>query len=139
MLEILPAPDHVGAYKLSGTLIEEDFDQVVADLERRLSRHDKISVLADITGLHDVTVRTGIKDLRYSFGKIFEWNRFPKEAVITDKAWIKTLVQLVGPLVPFVSVRTFDPGEMEAALAWAADIPTTPKVNAATETDSATP
>jgi hypothetical protein len=33
MLEILPAPDRVAAYHLSGTLSEADYDRVIADFE----------------------------------------------------------------------------------------------------------
>jgi len=121
MFEMLSAPDRIGAYKLSGTLTEEDFDRVVADIEARLKRHQKIGLVIDLSGFHDITLRAGLKDLRYSFGKLFDWNRFPREAIITDKHWLKTMVKLVGPLVPFVEVRTFKPSEDEIALAWVAE------------------
>jgi hypothetical protein len=118
MLEILTGPDQIGAYKLSGTLTEEDLDRVVADIEERLGRHKKIGIVADLTGFHDITLRAGLKDLRYSFGKILDWNRFPREAIITDKHWLKTLAKLASPLVPFVELRAFEPGELAAAFAW---------------------
>jgi hypothetical protein len=122
MLEILDAPDHVAAFALSGTLTEEDLDKVIADIESRLERHDRIGILADMTGFRDVTVRAGLKDLRYSFGRLRDLKRFPREAVITDRHWLATLVRAADPIIPFVSVRTFGPDEREAALAWAADI-----------------
>jgi hypothetical protein len=121
MLEILSGPDPIGAYKLTGTLTEEDFDRVAADLEARLARHKKVGLVVDLTGFHDITLRAGIKDLRYGFGKILEWNRFPREAVITNRHWLKTLVSLAGPLVPFVTLRTFEPGEETAAFSWVAE------------------
>ncbi len=121
LLEILPAPDHVAAYRLSGTLDEEDYERIIADLEDRLKRHDKIGVLADLTGFHDMTFRAGIRDLRYSFSKLFQLHRFPREAVITDKSWIASLAQTVSPLIPFVEIRTFTPQEHQAALDWVAD------------------
>jgi len=122
MLEILDSPDHVGAYRLSGTLGEEDYDRVIADVEARLDRHEKIGIFVDLTGFHDLTIRAGLKDLRYSFGKIFDWNRFPKEAIVTDKQWLKTVAKFADFLIPFVELRSFDPDETEAALAWAADL-----------------
>ncbi|MFT3967229.1 MAG: STAS/SEC14 domain-containing protein [Sphingobium sp.] len=121
MIEILPAADHVAAFKLSGTLIEEDLDVVIADVEARLKRHDKVGIVADLTAFHDMGLRAGLKDLRYSFGKLLEWNRFPREAVITDKQWIRTLVGLAGPFIPFVAVKVFAPDESDAAFAWAGD------------------
>lgn len=121
MLEILPSPDHVAAYSLSGTLTEEDYDRVIADLEEKLGRHRRIGILVDLTGFHDITLRAGAKDLRYSFSKLFQLHRFPREAVITDKSWIATLAQTVGPLVPFMEICTFAPGERVEALVWAGD------------------
>jgi hypothetical protein len=122
MLEMLTAPDHVGAYKLRGTLSEGDLDRVIADIDARLARHGRIGLLVDLTGFEDLTLRAGLKDLRYSFGKVLEWRRFPREAIVTDKQWVKTLVKIVDPLVPFIELRTFDPGEADAALAWASEI-----------------
>jgi hypothetical protein len=130
MLEMLTAPDEIVAFKLSGTLTEEDFDRVVADIEARLGRHKKIGLMVDLTGFHDITLRAGLKDLRYGFGKIFEWNRFPREAIITDKQWLKTLARLASPLVPFVEVRAFVPGEEAEALAWVAEAVVKEKLSA---------
>ena len=121
MLEILGGPDQIGAYKLSGTLTEEDFDRIVVDLEAKLARHRKVGIVVDLTALRDMTVRAFLKDLRYGFGKLFEWNRFPREAVITSRPRLKALVSLAGPFVPFVQIRTFEPGEETLAFAWVAE------------------
>jgi len=122
MLEILDAPDHVGAYRLSGTLTEEDYEKVIADLEARLGRYERIGIVADLSGFHDVTVRAGLMDLRYSFSKLFDLKRFPREALITDKQWLASMAQMMNPIVPFVEIRAFKSGEQQEALAWAADI-----------------
>lgn len=122
MIEILPAPDHVAAFRLSGTVTEPDFDRLIADIEARLQRHEKLGILADLTGFEDMTVMAGLKDARYGFGKIFEWKRFPREAVVTDRGWIETLVAMANPLIPFVEVKSFKPAEFDAALAWAGEI-----------------
>lgn len=121
MIEILPAPSHVLSLRLSGTVTREDLERVIADLEGRLRRHDRIGVVADLTGFQDMGLRAGLKDLSYSFGMIREWSRFPREAVITDKQWVRTILGLVEPLIPFVTVRVFAPEEQAAALAWAGD------------------
>lgn len=122
MIEFLAAPDHVGAYRLSGTLADDDLDRLIADLEARLERHERVGVLADVTGFHDVTIRAGMKDLRYSFGKLLDLRRFPREAVVTDKQWLANLANLAGPFVPFMAIRSFAPAERDAALTWVADI-----------------
>ena len=123
MLEVLPAPDHVAAFHISGTLTAEDLGRAVSEIESRLGRHARIGVFVDMLGFEDMTAEALAKDLRYSFGKIREWHRFPREAVVTDKQWIRTLIQVVNPLVPQVEARSFAPAEREAALTWVSDIP----------------
>lgn len=122
MFEILPAPDHVAAYRLSGTLTADDYDGMIADIEARLTRHEKIGVLADLSAFHDITFRATAKDLRYSLSKLLELRRFPREALISDKSWIATLATIVSPLVPYVEIRAFKPDEFDAALSWVSDI-----------------
>jgi hypothetical protein len=122
MLEILPAPDHVAAYRLSGTLTEADLDRVIADLEGRLARHEKLGLLADLTDFKDMTFRAGLIDARYSLSKLRQLKRFPREAVVTDKGWIETLVAVTNPIIPAIEVRCFKPAEFEAGLAWASEI-----------------
>ncbi|GAU81650.1 STAS/SEC14 domain-containing protein [Bosea sp. BIWAKO-01] len=122
MFEILAAPDHVAAYRLSGTLTVEDYDSLIADIEARLTRHEKIGVLVDLTGFHDITLGAGARDLRYGFSKLAELRRFPREALISDKGWIETLVAIANPVIPFVEIRCFKPIEYEAALAWVSEI-----------------
>lgn len=127
MLEILPAADHVAAFRISGTLTEPDFDRLAAEIEARLERHDKLGIFADLTGFEDMTFRAGLKDARYGFGKLAQLRRFPREAVVTDKGWIETLVAIANPLLPFVEVRSFKPAEFDVALAWASEVESGPK------------
>ena len=122
MLTILPAPDHVAAYRLSQTLTGDDLDAIMADIEARLARHEKLGILADMTDFTDMTLAAAWKDARYSLGKLWELRRFPREAVITDRGWLSAFVDLLNPAIPFVTVRAFKPEDYETALAWAADI-----------------
>lgn len=122
MLDLLPAPDHLAAYRLAGTLTGDDLDRIIADIEGRLERHERIGIFADLTEFDDWTWEAGLKDLRYGLGKAWQLRRFPREAVVTDKGWIRNLVRLANPLVPFVEIRVFAPEERSEALAWAADI-----------------
>ncbi len=122
MLDILDAPDHVAAYRISGKLTADDFDRVVEHLEAKLARHERVGVVVDMTGFHDLTLEAAGKDLRYGFSKIAQLKRFPRKALITDKQWVRAVVGAAGAIVPFVEVRTFESEESAAAIAWAADI-----------------
>jgi hypothetical protein len=122
MIEFLPAPDHVFAVKLVGTLTPEDVDKSVREIEAKLQKHERLGVFADLTEFHDVTAEALIKDFKYSFGKFGEWKRFPREAIVTDKKWIRALYTLLDPLLPQIEIRGFEPAERDQALAWASEI-----------------
>lgn len=122
MIDLLPAPDQVLAVKMSGTLTADDYDLVLAEMEAKLLRHERIGIFVDMTDFRDVTAGAAAKDLRFALGKIGEWRRFPREAIVTDKQWVKTLAKVVDPLVPQVEIRTFAPAERDQALAWASAV-----------------
>lgn len=122
MLELLDTPDHVVAFSLAGTLTGEDYDRIVAEVEGKLSRHQRIGVLVDLVSFEDLTLEAGAKDVAYSLKSLWRLNRFPREAVITDKEWVRTLARLADRLVPGVEVRAFSPPERDAALAWVGDL-----------------
>lgn len=122
MLTILPAPDHVAAYRLMQTLTGEDVDAIMADIGTKLAHHEKIGVLVDLTDFTDMTLTAAWKDARYSIGKLWELKRFPKEAVITNKGWLAGFIDLLDPAIPFVKVRAFKPEDYEKALGWVGDI-----------------
>ncbi|MGR4863803.1 STAS/SEC14 domain-containing protein [Caulobacter sp. LARHSG274] len=122
MMEVLASPDHVVAMKLSGTINGEDYDRVVAEVDSKLDAHDKIGVLVDLTAFKDLTVEAGAKDVRYSLRHLWQLKRFPRDALITDKEWVRVLARIASPIVPHVEIRTFCPGEQALALSWVSDI-----------------
>jgi hypothetical protein len=121
MIEILPAPDHVFAVRFEGALSGPDFDVVEREIEGRLARHGRIGIVADVTALTGVTPEALAKDIRYNIAKLGHWRQFPREAVITQRAWMAAVVKALDPLVPQVEVRPFHPEEQAAAIAWAGD------------------
>ncbi len=122
MIEVLDSPDHVVALKLSGTVSGEDYDRVVTEVDAKLDDHDRIGVLVDLTAFKDLTLEAGAKDARYSLRHLWQLKRFPREALITDKEWVRTLARIASPVMPHVEIRTFDPGEEAQAMSWVSDI-----------------
>ena len=122
MIEFVQAPDHVFAVRFLGTLEADDVDRAVREVEAKLQRYKAIGVFADLTDFHDLTGGALIKDFKYSFSKFKEWNRFRREAVVTDKQWIRAVINFLDPLLPQVAIRTFPSDERDRALAWASEI-----------------
>jgi hypothetical protein len=109
MIEVLPAPDHVAALRLAGTISGRDFDRIADDIEGKLKRHRHIGVYVDMVDMDDMTAEAVAKDFRYGLSKLGEWGRFPREAVVTDKQWVRALVKAADSLLPQVEARTFAP------------------------------
>ena len=123
MIETFPAPDHVAAIRISGTLSGDDYDQVVAAIRDKLARHQRIGVLVDLTDFDDFTAEAFWKDARFSLSLIGELRRFPREAVISDKRWVHALARIADPIVPHVEIRAFGSDQRDAALSWVSELP----------------
>ena len=119
MLEVLPSPDHVAAFAISETLTGDDYDRIVAEVEARLARHQRIGVLLDLTSFEDFTAEAAWKDIRYDLSKLFELKRFPREAVVSGKQWMRIAAAIANPLLPHVEIRVFGPDAREEAMQWA--------------------
>ena len=119
MIDLLPSPSHVGAYRLSGTLDGADYDRCIADIEGRLRLHERIGIYCDMTGFTGLTPEALAKDLRYFFAKFGEYDRFARGAIVTDKRWLGEISEFAGRFFPNTEIRAFEPDEHDAALAWA--------------------
>lgn len=120
MIETLPAPEYVAAFRIAGTLRREDYDILIPAIEAKLEQHEHIAVVADMSDFDHMTAGALWRDLAYAVSKLGDYHRFKRAAVVADKRWIETTTQLTGKLVPQVEMRVFHHGELEEAMRWAA-------------------
>ncbi|WP_165789472.1 STAS/SEC14 domain-containing protein [Billgrantia endophytica] len=120
MIEILPAPEYVAAFRISGTLRGEDYDALIPEIEAKLEHNEHIGVLADMTEFDHMTAGAVQRDLAYALSKLGEYHRFKRAAVIADKRWIETTTRLADKLFPQLEARVFHAGELEEAMRWVA-------------------
>jgi SpoIIAA-like len=123
MIEILPAPGHVVAMRITGTLTAEDYDTAMTETEAKLRQHKHVGVYVDMSGFDDMTAEVAAKHLPYARSMLGQTERFPRKAVVTDKQWLRVLIEALDPLVPDSESRAFGPGARVEALAWASQIP----------------
>ena len=122
MIEIIPAPDHVAAFRISGTLEASDYDKMIPDIEEALKDHKEIGVFVDMEGFEDMTGEAIQRDVKYGIDKLGELRRFRRAAVTTDKQWIKAATEMATSLFPQIEARVFPIEEKEAALEWVSDL-----------------
>lgn len=139
MIEILPAPDHVVAMRVSGTLTGDDIERVTLVLEAALSRHQHIALYADMVDFADMTAEALLKDLRYGISKIGQWSRFGRAAVVSDREWLRAIARLENHVIPGIDIRAFGKNEREAALAWASGEPVPQHSKAPASADTSDP
>lgn len=121
MIEIIPAPDHVAAFRIAGTLRAEDYDRIIPEIEEKLHGHDEIGVFVDLEDFEDMTGEALKRDIRYGLDKIGELHRFSRAAVTTDKQWVETVTEMADSLFPQIEARVFAPEEKAEALEWVAE------------------
>ena len=116
MLEIIPFEEgNIIGFRLKGKLEEGEFDETIRIIEEKLKLHNKLRVYAEIEEFKGMSVNTFMKDIHYS---LRYWRNFDKEAVVSDKGWLKTWIGIAGSIGPGVEVRHFASGEKEEAREW---------------------
>ena len=122
MLEVLQSPDRAAAFAVSGTLTGDDYDRIIGEVEAKLATHPRIGVLLDLTRFEDFTAEAAWKDFRYDLSKLFALKRFPREAIVSDKQWMRIAAGIADPILPHVEIRVFEPGEREEAMRWVSEV-----------------
>lgn len=118
MIEVIPAPDHVAAFRVDGTLTAADYDEMIPRIEKKLRDHERIGVFVDMERFEDMTGEALRRDIGYSVDKLGELHRFGRAAIATDKRWLKAVAEFGEALFPQVDLRVFPSDEKERALAW---------------------
>lgn len=122
MIEVIPSPENVVAFRVAGTVTADDYDKVIPTIEEKLSHYNEIGVLTDLSGFEDMTADALKRDLQYGLSKLGEFHRFKRAAVISDKQWIKAATDMAGALFPQIEARVFPEKEKSQAMSWVSDV-----------------
>jgi hypothetical protein len=114
-------PDHVALVAPTGKLTRDDIKAIVSDVDDKLSRHEQIGMVADVTKLDGISFGGMMEDLSAELKYLGHWNRFPKVAVVAEDGVINDMAVAAGIVLPQVEVRRFTPEAMPAAIAFASE------------------
>ena len=128
MIEILPAPHHIVALRMSDRLTAGDYERIFGELDAKLKEHERIGLYTDTRGLRGITASGLAKDLRYSIAKLGEYRRFARAAVVTDGPFLRAIARAGDALFPQIDLRTFTGAEHDAAMSWVSELPDEPRV-----------
>ena len=116
MLTLIPFDDDrvVGA-RISGKITRPEFDSVAAELEAALEKHEKVRFYAEMETFGGVAMDALFQDLKFG---LRHWQRFEREAVVTDANWMRRLAAMADKLFPGIEVKVFGSDEVASARAW---------------------
>ncbi|KGD60128.1 hypothetical protein T9A_02886 [Alcanivorax jadensis T9] len=116
MLTLIPFDDDrvVGA-RISGKITRPEFDAVAEALEAALAKHDKVRFYAEMETFGGVAMDALFQDLKFG---LRHWQQFEREAVVTDRDWMRRLALLADKLLPSIEVKVFAGDDVDSAKAW---------------------
>jgi len=121
MLRSLPAPSHVLAVQLSGTLNSDDVRQYKALLDTHVQQPARLGLLIDMTHLNDMAMGSLAPGARADFDLFKHASQFDRLAIVSDKHWPSLLLRMAAPWLHGVQLRQFASAEREQALQWVAE------------------
>ncbi|CAN5479491.1 hypothetical protein BH23BAC4_BH23BAC4_16540 [soil metagenome] len=117
MIERLPeSTATVFAYKVTGKVTRDEYDQVRAELEHAIAEHGSVRALIDATDWTGVEPSVLWEDLKFSTKHL---NDFARMALVGNKKWERWAAK-ASDYITKGEVRFFDSAQRGEALAWIA-------------------
>src|SRR5438094_170958 len=99
MVELLEGfPPHVAAYKASGAVSKEEYEQVVmARVNEVAAEYGKINFLVLLeTSFHNYSIGAFLDYVKVSFQHFSKWERM---AIVTNESWVRKAYDVLSPFV----------------------------------------
>jgi hypothetical protein len=118
VLERIESPENVLAFRAVGTIDASDYETVLAPaVEAMLAERGELRFVYVLgAGFDGYSFGAGWEDAKLGVGHVTKWKRC---AVVTDHEWIRHTVGAFRWMMPG-DLKLFEPGQDEAAIAWAA-------------------
>lgn len=107
--------DNVVGIKIDGKVNDTSFDALTALLEKKMEKHPRVRIYVELVSFGGASPKTFFKDLKFAFNN---WERFDREAIVTQKKWIKKLTEWEDKLFSSIELKAFSFEEREQAKAW---------------------
>lgn len=120
MITLIPdVPENVAAFKASGEITKEDFENlVIPHVKAKVNTFDELNYLFYIdTDLDQFTVGAWMKDILVGLKNLTKWNR---AAIVTDKKFVQNFTDVFSVLMPG-EFKSFPQHDVENALYWCAN------------------
>lgn len=120
MITVIPdVPENVAAFKASGPISKEDFENLVfPHVQAKVNAFDELNYLLLLdTDLDDFTAGAWFQDVLLGIKNITKWNR---AAIVTDKTAVQNFTDIFSVLMPG-EFKSFPKADIENAIFWCAN------------------
>ncbi|WP_036477850.1 STAS/SEC14 domain-containing protein [Myxosarcina sp. GI1] len=115
-IKLIPhKPDNIIGINIDGKIEVEDIDRVIELIEKQLQRRGKLRVYAEVENWTGMSLEAFIKDLKFS---LQHFKDFEKEAIVSDRQWLKNLAAVGNSLFSGIEVKHFTFADRDKALKW---------------------
>jgi hypothetical protein len=119
MIEIISFEEpHIIGIRLDGKIDNESFDRAITKIQDALENNQKIRIYAEVVSFGGMSLEKFFENLKVKFEFMGQLEKFEKEAVVSDKQWVDSLVKIGDKFFPGVEVKCFTFDKKDEALAW---------------------
>lgn len=109
--------DDVLAFEVDGLLTANEMPAVIQHVQKQLGAHAKLRLLGRITTLAgfepSALMSTGLLPMKLS-----AMRKVDRYAIVGAPRWMRTLVSIISPLIPGMTMRSFAAAQEADAWAW---------------------
>ncbi|MBE9203528.1 STAS/SEC14 domain-containing protein [Synechocystis salina LEGE 06099] len=124
MITIKKSPEHVLSISLSNTVEQLEIKKIAEAFKEKFVANDRVNMVVDMSQWSDITGDAMVEDAKFELGQLGKVSRVSRMAVISNKQFVKAIINVMGSLFPMVEVKLFGPQEYDQALAFASEMPT---------------
>jgi hypothetical protein len=115
MLEIIDIGiENAVAFRWGGKITEAEMKSVFSALKEKIKNYGKISVYQEIESIGGVEFEGIVEELR--FLKEFGLSNFSKITIVTDKKWLKRIVEIEDKIFKKIDIKCFSTDEKNEAI-----------------------
>ncbi len=115
-IKLIPhKPDNIIGINIDGKIEAEDINRVVELIEKQLKQGKKLRMYAEVENWTGMSLEAFIKDVKFS---LQHFKDFEKEAIVSDRQWLKNLATVGNSLFSSIEVKHFTFADRDKALEW---------------------
>ncbi|WP_292949818.1 MULTISPECIES: STAS/SEC14 domain-containing protein [unclassified Neptuniibacter] len=108
--------DNAVAFEISGVITEADMSLVLDSAKERSDRFGQIVFFEKVDSLGGVEFSAVVQKFKYLYNVGI--SNIDKIAIVTDKAWMKTVVEFEDKIFTGIDMRFFLAGDEDEAIAF---------------------